>query len=162
MEKRFDKYRKFYYDKNMKKINRNIKKINVLLRKDVGLRFLLFRKAIKRTLPQMAAELKSSQEDIAAIEKGTAYPKVNYLHYLHEKYGLNLNWLLGNIGEMFIQGSPQGLDVNPNFVLALPPASDNARTEEYHELMQLLRIPVIEKTMLAKLQELKERLKEEE
>jgi transcriptional regulator with XRE-family HTH domain len=146
----------------MNKINKGINKTNVLFREEIGMRFLMFRKAIKKTLPQLASELKTGCEDIAAIEKGTVYPKVNYLHYLHGKYGLNINWLVGNIGEMFVEGPPPGLDLDYNFVLASPSSSDDAVSEKYLELMQLMQIPVIEKAMMEKLNEIKKCLKEEE
>ena len=137
-----------------------MKKSHVLFREDVGMRFLLFRKAIKKTLPQLASELKAGQEDIAAIEKGAAYPKVNYLHDLYRKYGLNINWLVGNIGDMFVEEPPPGIELDYDFVKTSPPDSDDTTNKKYLELEQLMQIPEIEKVMMAKLQEIKKSLKE--
>jgi transcriptional regulator with XRE-family HTH domain len=146
----------------MKKINKTMKKTHGLSGMDIGVRFLLFRKAIKKTVPQIASELKASSGEITAIEDGTAYPRVNYLHYLHRKYGLNINWLLCNLGDMFIEESPPGLDLDLNYVMTTLSPEDGDLKAKYRELMQLMQIPVIEEAMMAKLKEIKNCLKEEE
>jgi transcriptional regulator with XRE-family HTH domain len=140
-----------------------MKKSHVLLLKNVGVRFLLFRKAIKRTVQQLASELKTSGEEIKAIEKGMAYPKVNYLHYLHEKYGLSINWLVTNIGDMFIDDAPPDLHLDSNYVFSASSGDGNeALKKKYLELVELMQIPEIEKALLAKLEEIKNCLNEEE
>ena len=140
-----------------------MKKTHVLSLKNVGIRFLLFRRAIKKTVQQLASELKASRGEITAIEKGTSYPKVNYLHYLHQKYGLNINWLVCNLGDMFIEDAPPELRLDYNYVLSAPAEDgDDALNKKYLELAELMQIPEIEKALLAKLEEIKNCLNEEE
>lgn len=125
---------------------------------DWGFRFLLFRKAIRRSQSQLASELKTHQEEIAGIEENTIYPKINYLHLLNKKYGLNINWLLCNAGDMFVKHPPPGIDTN--YVMKPSALTPQYKNEKIMELMQLMQIPSVEKIILAKLEEIKERLRE--
>lgn len=156
-EKNIDKITRFYYYCYMKKNDKKMKKTNALVG-DWGFRFLLFRKAIKRNQLQMASELKTHLAEIAGIEKNTIYPKINYLHYLNKKYGLNINWLLCNTGDMFVKEPPPDIDTN----YAVKPSTPNhqGKNEKIIELMQLMKIPAVEKIIMAKLEEIKERLRE--
>jgi transcriptional regulator with XRE-family HTH domain len=140
----------------MKKKDKKMKKTNEFVG-DWGIRFLLFRKAIRRNQSQLASELKTNQEEIAGIEENTIYPKINYLHFLNKKYGLNINWLLCNAGDMFVKDPPPGIDTNYVVKLSPPPQGKN---EKIIELMQLMKIPSVEKIIMAKLKEIKERLRE--
>jgi len=132
-------------------------KTNGLIR-DWGFRFLLFRKAIKLDQSQLASELKIHQEEIAGIEKNAIYPKINYLHFLNKKYGLNINWLLCNAGDMFVKDPPPGIDTN--YVMQPSAPTPRDKNEKIMELMQLMQIPSIEEIIMAKLEEIKERLRE--
>jgi transcriptional regulator with XRE-family HTH domain len=140
----------------MKKKDKKMNKTNELVG-DWGIRFLLFRKAIRRSQSQLASELKTHQSEIASIEKNIIYPKINYLHFLNKKYGLNINWLLCNAGDMFVKDPPPGIDTNYVVKLSPPPQGKN---EKIIELMQLMKIPSVEKIIMAKLKEIKERLRE--
>lgn len=139
----------------MKKKDKKMKKTNEIV-EDWGFRFLLFRKAIKRSQSQLASELKTNQEEIAGIERNAIYPKINYLHCLNEKYGLNINWLLCSAGDMFVKEPPPGID--PNY--AMKPAPPQGKNEKITELMRLMQIPSVEKIILDKLREIKEQLRE--
>ena len=154
-EKIIDKTTRFYYYSYMKKKDKKMKKTNELVG-DWGIRFLLFRKAIKRNQLQLASELKTHQAEIAGIEKNTIYPKINYLHFLNEKYGLNINWLLCNAGNMFVKDPPPGIDTD----YAMKPPTPQGKNEKLTELMQLMQIPSVEKIIMAKLEEIKKRLRE--
>ena len=156
-EKKIDKTFEFYYHSRMKKKDKKMKKTNVLVG-DWGIRFLLFRKAIKRDQQQLASELNASQTEIAAIEKNTIYPKINYLHFLNKKYGLNINWLLCNAGDMFVKDPPPGIDTNYTMKPSAPPPQ--GKNEKITELMRLMQIPSVKKIILAKLEEIKEQLRE--
>ncbi|MGD2085163.1 MAG: helix-turn-helix transcriptional regulator [Candidatus Aminicenantes bacterium] len=156
-EKIIDKTTRFYYYCCMKKKDKKMKKTNELVG-DWGIRFLLFRKAIKRNQLQMASELETHQAEIAGIEKNTIYPKINYLHYLNKKYGLNINWLLCNAGDMFVKDPPP--DIDPNYAMKPADSTHQGKNEKTIELMQLMKIPSVEKIIMAKLEEIKERLRE--
>jgi len=156
-EKIIDKTPGFYYHSRMKKKDKKMNKTNEFIG-DWGFRFLLFRKTIKRDQQQLASELKTNQAEIAAIEKNAIYPKINYLHFLNKKYGLNINWLLCNAGDMFVKNPPPDIDSN----YAMEPSASllPGQNEKIAELMQLMQIPSVEKIILAKLEEIKERLRE--
>ena len=156
-EKIIDKTTRFYYYSYMKKKDKKMKKTNELIG-DWGFRFLLFRKAIKLTQLQLASELKIHQAEVAGIEKSAIYPKINYLHFLNKKYGLNINWLLCNAGDMFVKDPPPGIDTD--YVMKPPAPTPQDKNEKIHELMQLMKIPSVEKMIMAKLEEIKEQLRE--
>jgi len=156
-EKIIDKTTRFYYYSHMKKKDKKMKKTNELVG-DWGIRFLLFRKTIKRNQLQLASELKTHQAEIAGIEKNTIYPKINYLHFLNKEYGLNINWLLCNAGDMFIKDPPPGIDTN--YAMRPPAPPPQGKNEKITELMQLMQIPSVEKVIMATLEEIKERLRE--
>lgn len=156
-EKIIDKTTRFYYYNYMKKKDKKMNKTNDFVG-DWGIRFLLFRKAIKRNQSQLASELKTHQAEIASIEKNTIYPKINYLHFLNKKYGLNINWLLCNAGDMFVKDPPP--DIDTNYAMKPPAPIPQGKKEKITELMKLMQIPSIEKIMLAKLEEIKEQLRE--
>ena len=156
-EKIFDKTPGFYYYTGMKKKDKKMKKTNEFVG-DWGIRFLLFRKAIKKDQQQLASELKTSREEIAAIEKNTKYPKINYLHFLNKKYGLNINWLVCNAGDMFVKNPPP--DIDASYAMASAASPSPGKNEKIAELMQLMQIPSVEKIILAKLEEIKEQLRE--
>lgn len=156
-KKIIDKTTRFYYYSYMKKKDKKMKKTNEFVG-DWGIRFLLFRKAIRRNQSQLASELKTHQEEIAGIEKNAIYPKINYLHFLNKKYGLNINWLLCNAGDMFVKDPPPGIDTNYAMKPSAP--TPQGKNEKIIELMRLMQIPSVEKIILDKLEEIKERLRE--
>ncbi|MCP4220683.1 MAG: helix-turn-helix transcriptional regulator [bacterium] len=110
-------------------------------KEDIGRRFRKFREYVGRAQHEMATDLGVSQSTIANIERGKAFPNINYLHYFYGEYNLNVNWLLTAEGEMV--STVEG--VSP----------------KYSELLELMRIPVIEQVILARLVELKALLKDE-
>ena len=143
----------------MKKTNEIIKKFHKKPMADLGIRFLVFRKAIKKKRLQLAEELNIRLSEITAIEKGTLYPKINYLHYLNRTYGLNINWIIGNVGEMFIKDHPMLATADPDYIMK-PPLKNGEAVKKMAELLNLMQVPVIEETLMAKLREIKQVLKE--
>lgn len=127
--------------------------------KDIGFRFLLFRKAIKRTRLQLASELGTGQSKIAAVEKGRQFPKINYLHYLKKKYGLNINWLLCKDREMFVSKDVRPSELDTDYAMKPQVRDGDPGYKEYLELIQLMQVPVIEKAVMASLQEVKEQMR---
>ena len=67
----------------MNKIDNDMLKNNTLVKKEVGFRFMLFRKAIQKTVRKLASELNISESAIIDIENGAAYPGIAYLHYFY-------------------------------------------------------------------------------
>ncbi len=110
-------------------------------KKKVGSRFRQFRESIGKAQHHVAAELNISQSTIANIERGKAFPNINYLHYFYSNHHMNVNWLITNQGEMVYNRKP-GQD-------------------KYSELIHLMKIPMIEQVILAKLIELKALLKDD-
>ncbi len=122
---------------------------------DVGIRFLLFRKAIKKTRSQLSRELSVDFSTVKHIEESRTFPRIKYLHYLNREYGLDINWMLCGRGDMFTGKPPQIFDLN------YVPGSCKLTLEEREEFMRLMQIPVIEQTILEWLEEYKQRLRNE-
>ncbi len=109
-------------------------------KKEVGTRFRQFRAAIHKAQHEIAEEVNVSQSTIANIEGGKAFPNLIYLHHFYYKYRLDINWILTGQDDMFIKRD----DV----------------PEKYNELLNLLRIPIIEQVINAKLIEARALLKD--
>jgi len=122
------------------------------LKKEVGERFKTFRLDKKKSQNVLASELQVHQTTITNIENGSTFPKVNYLDYFFEKYGLNLNWLVCGYGEEYLE---EFEDKGSSRIMAPDPVYDDDKYEKYQELNTLLRVPVIEQVIMAKLSECK-------
>ena len=122
------------------------------LRKEIGDRFKAFRQDKKKQQHILALELQVHQSTITNIEKGITFPKVSYLSYFFEKYGLNLNWLVNGYGERYMDEAGYS---GASRIMATDVEYDGDKYEQYRELNMLMQIPVIEKVMLAKLSECK-------
>jgi len=122
-----------------------------MLKQDVGIRFKSFRVSQKKAQHILAGELKVHQSTITNIEHGTTFPKISYLFYFFEKYGLNINWLITGEGFMYLHESDVEEGAEP---IKLPHVVyGDASYEQYSELANLMQVPVIEQVMLAKLSE---------
>ena len=130
------------------------------LKKQVGERFKLFRLDKKKAQNVLASELEVHQSTITNIEHGTTFPKVNYLHYFYEKYGLDLNWLVTGDGEKYLQGVAYE-HKGASKIRAPHVEYGDPVYDKYEELNTLMQIPVIEQVMLAKLSECKIFFKDE-
>ena len=75
-------------------------------------------------LQQIRKELKLSQEEISSqigisyraytsYERGDRKPSIEFLEKLVEKFNVNLNWLIADVGEMF--NTPKYEDVKDEF-----------------------------------------------
>ena len=126
---------------------------------EIGARFKVFREIIDRTPEQLAADLEAPVSEIMAIEDGRIFPKIVYLYYFYGHYGLNINWLIGNVGTMFVKKDPRKLTER----FASKPTSGSAghRKNDYFELLELMEIPAIKDSIMATLLEIKTLLKKE-
>ncbi len=130
-----------------------------MLKNDVGIRFKAFRANQKKPQHEMAAELKVHQSTITNIEHGTTFPKISYLYYFFENYGLNINWLITGEGEMYLHSRDAAGGAQP---VTMPHIQyGDTHYDQYVELTQLMEVPVIEQVMLAKLAESKFIFKDE-
>lgn len=109
-------------------------------RKDLGFRFMVFRKAILKTTEELAQEIGVPEQAITGIESGANYPEITILHFIHKKYKLNLNWMLTAEGQMFDK-------------LSLPD-KDDPRYPKYAELLELLKVPAVEVSINAALKQI--------
>ncbi len=130
-----------------------------ILKSQIGERFLKFRESLKKTQREVASELNIYQSTITNIEKGKTFPKISYLTYLYDRYRLNQNWLITGKGDMLI---PELLDKQGSSFFS----TDHIKAGDpiypkYVELLSLMKIPVIEQIILAKLVEMKALLKDE-
>ncbi len=130
-----------------------------MLKEDVGIRFKAFRLDQKKAQHIMAEELRVHQSTITNIEHGTTFPKINYLFYFYDVYGLNINWLITGVGDMYLRGkSTERLD--EEIKLPRVPYAE-AKYSQYMELSRLIQVQVIEQVLLAKLSECKILFKDE-
>jgi transcriptional regulator with XRE-family HTH domain len=130
-----------------------------MLKQDVGIRFKSFRLDQKKAQHVMAAELKVHQSTITNIEHGTTFPKINYLFYFYEKYGLNINWLITGEGDMYLRGVKD--DGTPEPVMLPLRGYEDPNYQQFVDLSKLIQVPVIEQVMMAKFAECKIFFKDE-
>jgi transcriptional regulator with XRE-family HTH domain len=126
---------------------------------DYGIRFILFRKAIKKTQLQLAKETGIAIETIDETENGRKFPEINYLHTLNKRYGLNINWILSGDGDMFIKDLVQNL--NSQYVLKHPHKKMETEDELYKKFIVFMQVPAIRKVMLESWEVLKKELRED-
>jgi transcriptional regulator with XRE-family HTH domain len=136
----------------MKKMEEQTSSTFKNLKREVGERFKLFRLDKKKAQHVLASELQIHQSTITNIERGTTFPKVNYLNYFYEKYGLNLNWLVSGDGGRYME---EVENKGASRIMAPDVEYDSDKYDHYQELNSLMQIPVIEQIIFAKLSECK-------
>jgi transcriptional regulator with XRE-family HTH domain len=124
------------------------------MKKAIGLRFKQFREFINKSQSKLAQELQVRQVVISEIETGKTFPGLNVQHYLYIQYNLNLNWLVRGSGEMIVSPAKKFKNADLHQLLSQIDKND-PMYEKVVELLNLLRIPVIEKIIFAKLEEIK-------
>ena len=117
---------------------------NVKAKEELGFRFRLFRKALRKSMRELASELDSSVPVIKGIEKGTLSPKITDLHYLYNKYGLNINWLLSKTGHMFAEKPEDNQGGKGGEIY-----------HKYAELLDLMQVPAVEQAINAALTQIR-------
>lgn len=142
----------------MKLLNKKKLKHDVC-KNEIRVRFSIFRDIIDRTREQLAAELDIPVSEIEDIEEGRCFPKIIYLHYLYEKYGLNINWMIGKSGDMFTNNDrPKLRTIYPP---AVPTRNGEPCPKQYIELLELMELPIIKESIMAALLEIKTLLKKQ-
>ena len=126
---------------------------------EMGIRFRVFRELINLSIQELAQQLGTSQTIIEDYEEGRAYPDILVLHFLYEHHGLNINWSMGRMGEMFNEKAPEKLKklFTPNLIDGKNPN----RLDELIELFELMEIPKIEESIMASLLEVKTQLQKQ-
>lgn len=113
-----------------------------LAKKDLGFRFMMFRKALRKTEKELASELNIPESQINAIETGAIFPEITWLHFLYKKYGLNITWLLTRAGQMFMKEKVR-------------PGKKDTLDGKYAELIDLMQVPAVEQAINAALVEIR-------
>jgi len=143
-----------------KKIEKTVEQTSELknLKQEIGERFKSFRLDKKKAQHVLASELQVHQSTVTNIERGSTFPKVSYLDYFLKKYGLNLNWLVSGIEKQYMEGTEYK---GSSRIMAPDVEYDSHQYDKYQELKTLMRIPVIEQVIFAKLSECKILFKDE-
>jgi transcriptional regulator with XRE-family HTH domain len=128
------------------------------IKKEIGRRFRVFRKAIGKKQFHLAQELKVSQSAINFIESGTSFPKIDYIHYLHGYYRLNIDWLLGGDVPMFLPVKEEGKGAASMLPCHVP--YHDPVYARYVELMELMQVPVVERSILEEAARIKSNFKD--
>ncbi len=72
------------------------------MEKSFGERLTRFRFKLDKTIEEMSNELEMVKSNISRYERDITKPSVAFLEMLTQKYQVNLNWLVADIGNMFL------------------------------------------------------------
>lgn len=122
---------------------------------NVGFRFLIFRRAVRKSQMELADEIGVSVTDIQSIENGSSFPEIEFMHNINIEYGLNMNWLLCNEGQMFTKDCP---DLDAEYAMRPMAGSVEEMVAQYAGLITLMQIPIVETVLLARLEEFRQSL----
>ena len=67
----------------------------------IGARFKKLRESLKLSQQNFARQLNITQQTYSLIEKGKRLPNFKIIQILLDDFKVNLNWLVGNRGNMF-------------------------------------------------------------
>lgn len=73
------------------------------MEKTFGKRLTRFRYKLDKTIEEMANEMEMVKSNISRYERDITKPSVAFLEMLIQKYQVNLNWLVSDIGNMFLE-----------------------------------------------------------
>jgi transcriptional regulator with XRE-family HTH domain len=102
------------------------------------------RKTLGCTQDEFARQLKVSKPTVVRYESGGRKPDADFLSILINEFKVNINWLLMGDGEMFLKEKPSEptITINPN-------------DEELCQLIDLLQIPQMRRSVMAEFDQLK-------
>ena len=117
----------------------------------VGKRFEAFRRVLCLNRGQLAAELNVSIKTIEEIENGETLPDLYMLKYLNKQYGLDINWMLFGHGVVIFSRSMEaGKELKTK-----KPKKISVKSRETMEQWELMKVPLIENIIFAKMEEVK-------
>jgi len=76
--------------------------MNNSLKNDIGLRMRKLRKHLGLTQAQLVSYFDIGRANYSRIEKGEVFPNPNTLYVLRTQFNVSLDWLLADIGTMFV------------------------------------------------------------
>jgi transcriptional regulator with XRE-family HTH domain len=117
----------------------------------MGKRFEAFRRLIRLTREQLAAELNVSVNTIEQIEKGKTPPDLCMINCLNKQYGLDINWMIHGHGVVIFTRLMEA----HKELRTKKPGKISAKTRETLELWELLKVPSVENTIFTKMEEVK-------
>ena len=123
------------------------------IKKEIGSRFRLFRDELGKTQTRLSKELNIFQSTITNIESGKTFPNIKYLLYLFKTYGLNTHWILTGTGKMFEDGELSACESSAQLEKQQSKSSEEG--SDCEELLELMKIPLVEQLILARLAEIK-------
>ncbi len=102
------------------------------------------RKTLGYTQDEFARQLKVSKPTFVRYESGGRKPDANFLSILINEFKVNINWLLTGDEEMFLKEnlSESNITIDPN-------------DEELCQLIDLLHIPQMRRSVMAEFDQLK-------
>ena len=104
------------------------------------------RKTLGYTQDEFARHLKVSKPTFVRYESGGRKPDAHFLSILISKFDVNINWLLIGDGEMFLKESSSA----PEPIITI-----NLNDKELCQLIDLLQIPQIRRSVMAEFEKLK-------
>jgi transcriptional regulator with XRE-family HTH domain len=128
------------------------KKRNEELRKSIAGRLREIRKTLGLTQAELAEKLNISKPTYVRYEAGEIFPSLFVIVGLKEFFNINLNWLVTEVGEMFVDKEN-----------AISPEMHEKifKDSKYLQLIDSMQVPVVEQVIFAKLFELRRLFKEE-
>jgi len=102
------------------------------------------RKTLGCTQDEFARHLKVSKPTVVRYESGGRKPDADFLSILINEFKVNINWLLTGNGEMFLKENllESNITIDPN-------------DEELCQLIDLLHIPKMRRSIMAEFDQLK-------
>jgi transcriptional regulator with XRE-family HTH domain len=117
----------------------------------VGKRFEAFRRVLCLNRDQLSAELNVSIKTIEEIENSETLPDLCMLYYLNKQYGLDINWMLFGHGVVI---SSRLMEASKE-LNTKKPKKISAKTRETMEQWELMKVPLVENIIFAKMEEVK-------
>lgn len=120
---------------------------NKNFKKEVGRRFRAVRNALKKTLKEIAVTVGKDWSSVASIESGKSFPSVQILHELYRVYGINSNWIISGVGEIFSDDASKSKTIEGDIQEFLYKHGDHLSHIEKTNFEELI-IEALDKTML--------------
>ncbi|UCH92729.1 MAG: helix-turn-helix transcriptional regulator [Candidatus Aminicenantes bacterium] len=111
------------------------------LKKEIGHRIRKVRKTLGYTQERMVSFFDIGRANYSRIEQGKVWPRTPILHTLRTKFNVSLDWLIANIGKMFIRHQDKK---------EYEKTVSGEYAEEVKELLKYLeKVPMVKHAMLS-------------